>query len=153
MTLASLLFGVVIALAQGIMRWDRTFNRPAAVVDQWARLAEDIRVDIRQATAVMRPSNKQLVIQLNAAETIRYDLSADGCMRTIAPRSASGRQTEFFSIDGAETWELDIVSTGRLPRIVATLTLAAGEIASAASVQRTIVAALGADRRPVADKE
>jgi type II secretory pathway pseudopilin PulG len=144
LTIAILLYGVIATFAQGFMRWDRVIVRRISDIEQWRRLSEDLRLDVRRAREVLLTNNQQLLILMPDSAQIRYELSLHGCSRTRAARDGSVLARERYALSNTQFWSLDVDRTGRLPLFSATLHLSAN---AGAGVPRSnhILAAMGAD--------
>lgn len=153
MTLASLILGVTLTLAQSLMLADRKLHDRPAALAQLARLADGIRADIRLATDVSRPDEKQLAIQITERERIIYELTANGCQRRRVPSDGDGNRPESFSIGGALSWHIERMPTARHPLVSVTLRPDADSDSRSAPPPFWILAALGADRSLSATNE
>jgi type II secretory pathway pseudopilin PulG len=143
--LSALLLGVVISLAQGLLRWDRMSVARGLHGEQLAELAELLRTDIRRGTDVLLSANGPLVVVSSTGEQIRYELGNEGCRRTIVPAGMLTPRTDLFAIGGAKSWRVEQSLTGRRLLILVTLERPAAEDPQTNLPPLLVQAELGAD--------
>jgi prepilin-type N-terminal cleavage/methylation domain-containing protein len=151
--LASLLLGLAISFIHALLLADRKLRDRPAALDQCARLADELRADIRRAFDVTQPDEKRLVIQFSATERAEYELTPHGCQRRSARAESSGARADLFAIGNGLTWQIQRRPAAR--NLLVTVWLqSSGQSAGGASLPPIwIVAALGADRGGNASKD
>jgi type II secretory pathway pseudopilin PulG len=143
-TLVSLLLSIVGTLAVRLRQWDRQMRDRSQHGDQFVKLGESIRADIRRARNVTQPDQKTIAIAGSDSREIRYELESDGCRRTMKSPGNTSSTVDRFAIGAAKSWKLENAASGRRPACTIALDLDS-EHASSVSAPFFVYAALGAD--------
>ncbi len=146
--LSTVVVGIVITVLTSLHRWDRRLGDGNARAAQVARLAEDIRADVRSATDVALAPDGELVLTSPNREPVRYTVVPQGCRRT-AGEPGGGSSVELYRVGPGEAWTLGDGPPGRRRMIVVTLARPAAADRPERTVPVVVYAALGADRPPV----
>jgi prepilin-type N-terminal cleavage/methylation domain-containing protein len=143
--LSAVLLGIVISLAQSLMRWDQLSHTRGVRGEQLAELAELLRTDVRHGTDLLIVAGGPLVVTSSAGKQIRYDLEKEGCRRTIVSDGTAESRTDLLTIGEAQTWTIEKTVTGRRPLILITLERVAIADPPTAPTPFLVQAELGAD--------
>ena len=120
-TLSAIVFGIVVPLAQSLMRWDQISRTRGLHGEQLAELAELIRADIRHGTDASLEAGGSLVVTSSAGEPIRYELDNEGVRRVVVGGRSAESRTDLLTIGGTQSWKIEKTATGRRPLILVTL--------------------------------
>jgi hypothetical protein len=145
--LLSMLLAMVVSFLVGLHRYDAKFRRSELSSAQLARLAEIIRTDIRQATAVTLLNDRALLVTTPGSTEIRYEIGAEGCRRTVS-KPATQTMSDVFRIESSESWTLETVELGRKQLQIVSLRAEDKTAGEPETVTLLVQAALGADRVP-----
>jgi hypothetical protein len=146
--LLSMLLAMVVSFLVGLHRYDAKFRRSELSSAQLARLAETIRADIRQATAVTLPNDRTLLVTIPGSTEIRYEIGAEGCRRTVNKPAETQALSDIFRIESSKSWTLETGEFGRKQLQIVSLYAEAKTAGGPKSVTLLVQAALGADRVP-----
>jgi prepilin-type N-terminal cleavage/methylation domain-containing protein len=144
--LTSILLSVAIAFLIGLQRFDAKLRDGDVHADRLAELAELIRTDIRQAYSVSLPTNQSLLIATSTGRQIQYDLTPEGCRRTMDDAGGATSTTDLYRIDPAESWTLETGPPGRRTLHVVRLYAKNETGEQPVRTKLLVQAALGADR-------
>jgi prepilin-type N-terminal cleavage/methylation domain-containing protein len=143
--LSAVVLGIVVSLAQGLMRWDQLSRTRGLQGEQLAELAELLRTDIRHGTDASLAAGGSLVVTSSEGEQIRYEPDNEGCRRTVAGGPSAEPRTDLLTIGGTQSWKIESTATGRRPLILVTLERAATEDPPTPPTPFLVQAELGAD--------
>jgi type II secretory pathway pseudopilin PulG len=144
MTLSSIIVGIALTLVAGVTRWDRRARQQASDGEQWSRLADELRTEIRRSADVTLPDRSQLVVSFDGGRRVTYRLTPTGCERRRDDPPSGGAHIEYFTIGGRFTWKLERRDSGRRPLVIVSLLLDEG-VGERAIPPLAVFAALGAD--------
>jgi hypothetical protein len=147
--LVTIVMGIVISLLVSLRQWDRRLRDGNARAAHSLRLAQSMRNDIRQGTYVALPTKDTIVITSAGNVQTRYELTADGCQRTVGAMDQPAASHELFSIGKAASWSLEHGSPGRRAMIIVSLDHVDPQNRRQSRPAPLVVyAAVGADQRP-----
>jgi type II secretory pathway pseudopilin PulG len=144
-TLVSLLLSIVGTVAVRLRQWDRQMRDRSQYGDQFVKLSESMRADIRRATGVTQPDKKTIAITTSDYREIRYELMADGCRRTVKSSDKPFPAADTFAIGAGQFWRLEIAAPGRRPAYTVVLESSDSNHADSVPAPFFVYAALGAD--------
>jgi hypothetical protein len=145
-TLSSIVLSVLISFTIALKQRDRTIRSFGVESERRRELAELLRTDIRDAVDVSLPSKTTLVVKRPGDSEIRYELTANGCNRTVVEPTGSKAQFDSYAVGAAISWSLEQGPAGRRPLFVVTMNRRPRSSATdAGSVPLLVYAALGAD--------
>lgn len=150
-TVTVLVLGVALSFAARLQQWDRRHRGHLPRNEQLSRLAETLRTDVRRAEDLALPTPQELVATTTGHGHIRYQLTAEGCRRTVEATDATPEAAELFAIGPTGTWELDRNTTGHLPLASISIKPTAEPDAATGNLTLNVLAAIGADRPPKAE--
>jgi prepilin-type N-terminal cleavage/methylation domain-containing protein len=145
-TLSSLVAGIAISMLVTLQRWDARLRDHGVRSDQWLRLAESLRTDIRRGEEVSLPSDRSLRVRLAEGGYVLYELMEAGCQRSIHAADDARPTRDLFAVGGAWEWTLENGPKGTRPLYVVALRSTAGRQEGESRRTPLLVhAALGAD--------
>jgi len=114
-TIATILLGVVITVADQLRHHDRRIREDGGQADQLVNLARSIRTDMRNASNVSQPEKRVLAIAAENQHEIRYELAGGSCRRVEKTESGPPARVDTFAIGPAASWKLESATPGRRP--------------------------------------
>ena len=150
-TVSSVILAMAVALAVSLKQADRNLRLHGVQNARLIELAERLRSDIRQGSDVSQPVGGVLLVSTARGGQLRYELTADGCVRSESSSDAAKSRSDLFSIGSADSWTLEEGPPGRRRLLMVTLNRPQPEVATK-GLRRTplmVYAALGADLPPV----
>jgi prepilin-type N-terminal cleavage/methylation domain-containing protein len=120
-TLSAVVFGIVVPLAESLMRRDQISRTRGLHGEQLADLAELIRTDIRHGTDASLDAGDSLVVTTSEGAPIRYELDNEGIRRAVVGGPSAESHTDLLTIGGTQSWKVEKTATGRRPLILVKL--------------------------------
>lgn len=143
--LISILLAFVTSFIVGLHQYDSKFRKDGVRRAQLARMAETIRTDIRQASAVSLPTGQTLLVSTEGGREIRLKIVPEGIRRTVSEPGAAP-SADLFRIGPIESWSIDTGPPGRRPLSIVSLRDKRKVDSEPATVALLVQAAIGADR-------
>jgi type II secretory pathway pseudopilin PulG len=119
--LISILLSIVVAFLVRLQQYDATLRDNNVRTDRVAQLAEALRADIRQASAVSLPDRQTLLVAASESRQIQFALTAEGCRRTVSGPDDAMPVIDLYRIGPTEGWSLESGPQGRRTLYLVTL--------------------------------